>query len=274
MKTPMDSLGEIIAWALERLRCQRPLVHHITNLVTMNDVANATLAIGALPVMAHAAEEVAEMVSTANVLVLNLGTLTPTRVRTMLIAGRRANELGLPIVLDPVGAGATSLRTESARQLLSQLKVTIVRGNQAEASALADLEGQPKGVEALEDSDNAVEVAGSLARKYGLTTAITGQRDIVCHGQRIMAVDNGHPLLRSITGSGCMATALVAAFAAVEDDPLLAATAGLVCFGLAGELAAARAKGPGTFRAALLDQIYDLSRERILAGTKACYLMA
>lgn len=263
----MIALSAHTAELLVKLRQARPLVHHITNFVVMNDTANVTLHIGALPVMAHAREEVAEMVASAGALILNLGTPTPERIESMLIAGRKAKELGVPIVLDPVGAGATALRTESAWRLLEELDIAMVRGNLGEMSALVGLGGQVKGVESISGGDP-VKVAHRMARRWRLTAAITGKRDIISDGGRTIGVDNGHEWLTAVTGSGCMATAVIAAFTAVEPDPLLAATAGLVCFGLAAELAAEKARGPASFKVALFDALYNLTPEQVRSGAK------
>jgi len=268
----MNDLSEKVAEILERIRQKRPLLHHITNFVVMNDTANVTLHVGALPVMAHAKEEVADMVSMAGALVLNPGTLTPQWVDSMITAGQKANRLGIPIILDPVGAGATPLRTESNLRLLEELKIAVVRGNSGEIGALTGLGGVVKGVESVVEVEDPIAVAEALAQEYGLTAAITGARDIISDGKRAMAVDNGHPMLKTITGTGCMATTMIAAFAAVEDDYLLAATGGLVSFGLAAEIAAIQAEGPGSFKMALFDALYNLSREQLLEGAKALFL--
>jgi hydroxyethylthiazole kinase len=268
----MIALNTHTAELLAKLRQARPLVHHITNFVVMNDTANVTLHIGALPVMAHAREEVAEMVALAGALVLNPGTLAPDWVEAMLVAGRKANELGVPIVLDPVGAGATTLRTESNLRLLNELDIAILRGNLGEVSVLAGLGGEVKGVESISAGAGAEQVAQAMAQQRGLTVAITGQRDIISDGQRTVGVDNGHLWLTTITGSGCSATTMVAAFAAVEPDPVLAATAGLVCYGLAAELAAEVAKGPASFKVALFDALYNLTPEQVRSGAKVQWL--
>jgi len=265
-------LTKLTAELLVRLRKTKPLLHHITNMVVMNDTANLTLHIGGLPVMSHAKEEVAEMVSAAGALVLNTGTLTPELVESMLIAGRRANELDIPIILDPVGAGATSLRSESNLRILRELRIGIVRGNSGEIGALTGLGGLVKGVESVKDVEDPTTTAKALANRYGLTVAITGARDILSDGRRVTAVDNKHLMLKTITGTGCMATTMVAAFAAVEGDNLLAATAGLTCFGLAAELAAPAVRGPGSFKVMLFDSLYNLTPEQILKGAKAFYL--
>jgi len=269
----MIALSTHTAELLTKLRRAQPLVHHITNFVVMNDTANVTLHIGALPVMAHAKEEVAEMVALAGALVLNPGTLTPDWVEAMLVAGRRANELSVPIVLDPVGAGATTLRTESNLRLLDELDITILRGNLGEVSVLAGLGGEVKGVESISAGAEAKEVAQAMARQWGLTVAITGQRDIISDGERTVAVDNGHVWLTTITGSGCSATTMVAAFAAVESDPVLAATAGLVCYGLAAEQAAEVARGPASFKVALFDALYNLTPEAVQLGARAQWMV-
>jgi hydroxyethylthiazole kinase len=265
-------LAKLTAELLVRLRTRKPLLHHITNMVVMNDTANVTLHIGGLPVMSHAKEEVAEMVSAAGALVLNLGTLTPELVESMLAAGRRANELGIPIILDPVGAGATSLRTESSLRLLKELHIAIVRGNSGEVGALTGLGGVVKGVESVKDVGDPVIATKALANRYGLTAVITGARDFISDGRRVTAVDNKHPMLKTFTGTGCMATTMVAAFAAVERDYVLSATAGLTCFGLAAELAAPMARVPGSFKVMLFDSLYNLTAEQILKGAKALYL--
>jgi hydroxyethylthiazole kinase len=254
--------------ALKRIRATKPLVHQITNHVVMNDTANVTLHIGALPVMAHAIDEVSEMTGLAGALVLNIGTLSPAWVEAMLLAGRRANELGLPVVLDPVGAGATAYRTETSLRLLDGLRVAVVRGNSGEVGALSGAGGVVRGVESVEDVADPAAAAGALARRYDTAVVITGRRDLVTDGERVLAVDNGHEWLTTITGSGCMATALVAAFAAVERDSLVAAAGALAAYGLAAEKAAGEARGPASFRTALLDQVYYLTPEQVAAGAR------
>jgi hydroxyethylthiazole kinase len=257
-----------IAGALSRIRQEKPLIHHLTNLVVMNDTANLTLHLGALPVMAHAAEEVAEMASLASALVLNLGTLTPSKTEAMLIAGRKANERGIPIVLDPVGAGATTLRTQSSLRLLEELEIAVVRGNSGEIGALSGLHSVVKGVESVKGVDDPIAVARRMARRWKTVVAITGVQDIVSDGQRILGVDNGDPWLTTVTGTGGMATTMIAAFAAVEDDHLVATAGGLACFGLAAERAAEGAQGPASFKVALLDQVYSLTPKQLAEGAR------
>jgi hydroxyethylthiazole kinase len=267
-----EALVKLSAELLIRLRSKRPLIHHITNMVVMNDTANMTLHIGGQPVMSHAKEEVAEMVGAAGALVLNIGTLTPELVDSMLIAGRRANELGIPIILDPVGAGATKLRTESSLRILKELKVAIVRGNAGEIGTLTGLGGLVKGVDSVSDAGDPIVVSKAMAKKFGVTAIITGARDYISDGKRVTGVDSKHPLLKTCTGTGCMSTSVVAAFAAVERDYLHASTAALTCYGLAAEYAAKKADGPGSFKVAFFDSVYNLTPEQVLRDARALYL--
>lgn len=264
----MDSINQRIGEMLSRIRSSRPLIHHITNLVVMNDTANVTLHVGGLPVMAHDAEEVAEMVTHAGALVLNVGTLSPDWVESMLIAGRRANELHIPIVLDPVGAGATRLRTKTNLNLLNSLRIAVVRANSGEIGALSGTGGEVRGVESVAAPNDPAAAAKTLAQTYCTVAALTGARDIITDGERTLVVHNGHIWLTTLTGTGCMATTMVAAFAAVERDYLLAAAGALAMFGLAAELAAEKAHGPASFKVALFDQIYNLSPEQVAAGVR------
>jgi len=259
----MSEINRQIADALSRLRQSKPLIHHITNFVVMNDTANVTLHMGALPVMAHAPQEVAEMTRMAGALVLNIGTLTSNWIDSMLIAGQAANEHQVPIVLDPVGAGATALRTQMSQRLLEELRVAIIRGNAGEIGALSGAGGEVKGVESVKGVEDPVAVARAMAAERGMVVAITGKRDFISDGRRTLGVDNGHTWLTTITGTGCMATTAIAAFAAVQRDYLIAAAGGLACFGLAAELAAEKAEGPASFKLALFDQIHNLRPEQL-----------
>lgn len=250
--------------SLRRMREQRPLVHQITNFVVMNETANATLALGALPVMAHAPEEVAEMASVAGALVLNIGTLTREWVEAMILAGRAADRAGVPVVFDPVGVGATALRTESAQRILHEVAVAVVRGNAAEVATLAGRTAQIRGVESIGATDDIGELARSAARTLGCTVAVTGPVDAVSDGVTILLVANGHPLLATVSGTGCIASALTGCFAAVAPkQPLRAAAEALVALGVAGEDAAQQSRGPGTFHAALYDALYALAPDTV-----------
>src|SRR4051812_21603377 len=244
---------------LRTLRERKPLVHQITNYVVMNETANATLALGALPVMAHAREEVEEMVALAGALVLNIGTLSPHWVDAMVAAGRAANERGVPVVLDPVGAGATTYRTETAKRILDEVRVTVLRGNAGEVATLVGVEAEVRGVESIDAGGDPADLARQAARSLELVASVTGPVDHVSDGERVIAVANGHELLASITGTGCMSTAITGCFLAVSSDRRLEAAAeALVAFGVAGEDAAVGAKGPGSFHVNLYDALAAL----------------
>lgn len=247
------------AEALRRLGEERPLVHHITNYVTVNLVANVTLSTRALPVMAHARNEVAEMSAAASALVINIGTLDDAQIESALVAGTSANESSIPVVLDPVGAGATRLRTETAERLLSELEVSAVCGNAGEIATLAGLSAEVRGVESL--AGDAEEATTQAARALGLTVAATGKTDYVSDGKRVLAVENGHPLLGRVVGSGCASTAVVGCFAAVGGGDVETVAGALAYFGRAGEIAAEKADGPGTFEPRLLDALAGLAED-------------
>jgi hydroxyethylthiazole kinase len=264
----MPNSAMFAAELMTRVRARKPLIHHITNLVVMNETANMTLCAGALPVMAHAPEEVAEMASAAGALVLNIGTLTVEQVESMLLAGHRANERGIPIVLDPVGAGATRLRTDSALRLLNELKVSIVRGNLAEVAVLAGYKAEISGVESMGVSADAESVARAMAQKFDCVAAITGKVDVVSDGHRTARVSNGHAMMGTVTGTGCMATTMVACYAAVEHDCLVAAASALAVYGLAGETAASKSKGPGTFHVELYDAVASMIEDSVRNGAR------
>ena len=245
--------------ALARLREEKPLIHQITNYVVMNETANATLALGALPVMAHAKEEVEEMAALAGALVLNIGTLSPPWVDAMLLAGRVASERKIPIVLDPVGAGATRYRTETSKRLLGELEVTVLRGNAGEVATLVGADAEVRGVESITAGGEPAELARRAASALGCVTAVTGPVDYVSDGERVVAVANGDAMLGTITGTGCMSTAITGCFlAARRESPVEAAASALAAFGVAGEDAAKEALGPGSFHAALYDALYNL----------------
>ena len=265
-----EALARRAAEDLRQIRERKPLVHNITNYVVMNYTANALLACGASPVMAHAIEEVEEMVAFAGALVLNIGTLSAHWIEAMVKAGKRANALSVPVILDPVGAGATSLRTESAKRLIGEISVRVIRGNASEIMALSP--GKPesatKGVDSVHTVDQATGTAVALARELKTTLAITGPVDLITDGERTCRVMNGHEMMSHVTGTGCTATAIIGAFLTVDPDPLYAATAGLAYFGLAGEKAAARTTGPGSFQIALLDTLYEMREETLAAWAR------
>lgn len=260
---------------LRDIREMRPLIHHLTNYVTMNDCAAVTANVGALPVMAEAGEEVEEMVALAKAAVINTGTLTSSRARSMLLMGRKAREMGIPVVFDPVGAGATAYRMGEIRRLLAETQPAIIRGNAAEIGLLAGMEGAViSGIQSLGFAGNPLEAARRLRERlnYDAVIAVTGPVDVVTDGRRVASVFNGHSLLPLVVGSGCMSASLIACFAAVERDRLVATAAALACLGLAAERAAGALKGtsfgPVMFKGRLIDELYLLTPESFAAGAK------
>ncbi len=268
MENADESLDHI-ARTLDLVRQRRPLMHIISNFVTLNDVANATLAVGARPIMAHAVEEVAEVAGSARALVLNLGTPTRERYEVIERAGTAAHARGIPIVFDPVGIGASLFRQNETMRLLGRVLPTIVRGNGDEIAALAGhLRGGISGVDNVLERYDRPRVVKELASRYSLfgnSVAVvgTGETDYGSDGKRLAAVRNGHVWLKQITGSGDMLDALIGAAAAVEKDPLVAAVCGLVWFGIAAECAAEKASGLGSFRVGLFDALANLDADLI-----------
>ncbi len=243
---------------MRELRQRKPLIHQITNYVVMNETANATLALGALPVMAHAREEVEEMVGFAGALVLNIGTLSPAWVDAMLAAGRAANARGVPVVLDPVGVGATAYRTDTAKRILDEVDVAVLRGNAGEVASLVGVAAEVRGVESMGVGGDVADLARVAAQSLGVVASVTGPVDHVSDGERVAAIANGDPMLASITGTGCMSSAITGCFVAVAESPFDGAVEALVAFGVAGEDAAVGAKGPGSFHVNLYDALAGL----------------
>lgn len=264
----MSNLPEIAARNLSLLREKKPLIHNITNYVVMNYTANALLSMGASPVMAHAPNEVEEMVSFAGALVLNIGTLTDDWIDSMIIAGKKASELGTPIILDPVGSGATALRTNSAKKIIEEVNISVIRGNASEILSLRHTDSKTKGVDSIHSVEEAAETAKVLANELDTTLAITGPTDLITDGTRIIRVSNGHYLMGYVTGTGCTATVVIGAFLAVDENPLSAAATGLAFFGLAGEKAAKNAQAPGSFMIEMLNALYTISPGQLKMGCK------
>jgi len=253
---------------LDRIRARQPLVHNITNYVVMNNTANALLAIGASPAMVHAGEEVEEFVRLSAALVVNIGTLSPAWVRAMDAAACAANARGIPWILDPVGAGATQYRTETATAL-AHLRPTCIRGNASEILVLAGATAATtKGVDSSHGSVEALDAARQLARTTGAVVAVTGATDYVTDGTALLGLANGHPLMSRVTGLGCTATALIGAALAVETDRFAAAAAGLTFLALAGEIAAEKSPGPGSLQVHLLDALHQLDAATIAKRLK------
>lgn len=257
-----------------RVKERGPLVHHITNYVTTNDCANIVLAIGGSPVMADAIEEVEEMVSIASALVINIGTLNSVKVESMIKAGKKANELGVPVVLDPVGVGATSYRKETALRLINEVKFAVIRGNLAEIKVLSGMEALSKGVDSGEsETDDAGEIARNLAGKLNTVIAITGAVDYISDGLKVISLKNGHEMLKNVTGTGCMTTSLIGTYCGVTEDYLAAAALGVLTMGLAGERAYGRLRSyekSGNFKVKLIDAVGIFSYEDIEKRGKVC----
>ena len=252
---------------LGQVRAKRPLVHQLTNYVTANDCANVTLALGASPVMADDAEEVEDMVAGASALVLNLGTLSARKAEAMLIAGRKAGKMGIPVVLDPVGVGATMLRARTVERILGEVPLAVIRCNLSELKILAGLSERSSGVDSVPAEDVGAEVARALSGKLGCVVAVTGKIDVVAMGDRVLHVANGHPSMAFVTGTGCMATTLVGCCSAAANDLFLAAAAGITVMGVAGELAQRALQGNdglGTFRIRLIDAISTITPDKLI----------
>jgi hydroxyethylthiazole kinase len=250
---------------LQKVREVNPLVHNITNVVVTNFTANGLLALGASPVMAYAAEEVAEMASIASALVLNIGTLNSQIVESMIIAGKSANAHGVPVIFDPVGAGATRYRTETAQKIMKEVKVAIIRGNAAEIANVVGEKWEIKGVDAGDTKGNVIDLAVTAAQKMNSVVVITGKEDVVSDGKTTYTVSNGHPILTKVTGTGCLLTSVIGAFAGVEKDLLLASVAALTYYGVDAEKAAEKTVefGPGSFQIEFLNQLTQVSNEDI-----------
>lgn len=253
----------IVKDLFKQVRNKEPLVHHLTNVVTINDCANITLAIGASPVMATSIEEVAEMARLADALVINLGTIHAEVYESMIVAGQAANQKGIPVILDPVGVGATSFRTEKAQDFLQRVKVSIIRGNMTEIYALIGGVSKTRGVDAGEVSDISLsELAVKAACQLKTIIVISGEKDIICDGQQQALIENGDIWLTKITGTGCMTTSLIASFAGVTNDYFHAAVAGMSSMSIAGGNAKktlVETDGIGTYRVKLMDEIFKMN---------------
>jgi len=253
---------DIYQW-LAKVRADKPVVHHLTNWVTIYDCANVVKVLGASPVMAHAPEEVADMAKLAAALVLNIGTLTVQMVEAMKAAAQSANTRGIPVVLDVCGAGATPFRDQKSLELLDEVRIDIIKGNASEVARVSGEAVRTRGVDAAEVTQDLSQVAQTLAQARQATVVITGATDLVADGSRLFRVKNGHPLLAQVVGTGCMATSLIGTFAAVCPDPALASAAALATFGVAAEVAAPLSQGPATFKEKLFDALHNLDEKTL-----------
>lgn len=258
---------------IEKIRKEKPLVHCLTNYVTVNDCANLLIAAGASPIMADAKEEMSDMVQLASSLCINIGTLNARTFESMLIAGKEANRLDKPIIFDPVGVGASTFRQTCAQKLLSDVKCTVIRGNISEIKLLAKERSESYGVDAniddLKTNGNmkeCIKTAQKVANKFGTVVVITGEIDVVTDGSEVYLVKNGHPLMSKMTGSGCQLSALIGAFIANEENILKASLMAVCTMGICGEIAAMKLKkneGNAMYRNYLIDALFLLTDETI-----------
>lgn len=243
----------------ELVRKNVPLVHCITNYVTVNDVANALLACGGSPIMADDISEVAEITAISNALVINIGTLNARTVESMVKSGKIANEKGIPVVLDPVGAGASTLRNKTVERLINEVKFTVIRGNLSEVSFIAGLSVSTRGVDssAADNVFDAVEVAKTVAKKYGCVAAITGAQDVISDGKRVAKINNGVAAMGKITGTGCMLSGVIGAYAGAVPDKFEATVTAVASMGIAGELSQSKygKTGTGSLRVGIIDAL-------------------
>ncbi len=250
------------------VREQSPLVHSLTNLVVMNNTANALLAAGASPIMSHAVPELRDMVALCAASVVNIGTLDPSFVEAAKVTLRSAHELGKPVILDPVGAGATQYRNQVVAELLETSIPGFIRGNAGEIVTLAGLQVESRGVDSAVASEDSVGMACGLAGRLGCVVSVSGATDVITDGRRIGYVDNGDPMMTKVTGLGCTASALLGAFAAVQTDGFIAALSAATFLGVCGELAAKRSVGPGSLQMHLYDVMYTLSEDQFRSAVK------
>ncbi|QPC45668.1 hydroxyethylthiazole kinase [Mangrovibacillus cuniculi] len=250
---------------LQKIRQENPLVHNITNIVVANFSANGLLALGASPIMADSPEEMEDMVTIASSVVLNIGTLNPTTVEAMILAGKAANVKGVPVVLDPVGVGASQFRRRVVQTILQEVNVDVIRGNIGELATIADVEWQAKGVDAGVGSHSAEYIAELVATKHKCTVGMTGEIDIITDGNTVYKVKNGDPVMPLITGSGCLLSAVIGAFLGVESASTILSkvTTAIATYGVVGELAAEKTKLPGSFVVAFMDLLHDVTAEDI-----------
>lgn len=268
-------IREEIGSAYLQVKTKRPLIHHITNYVTVNDCANVVLSIGASPVMADESSEVEEMVSLASALVLNIGTCNSRTIESMILAGKAANKKNIPILLDPVGIGATKFRYESILKLLKEVKMSVIRGNMSEIKLLAGLQTKSCGVDSLDEDADGPKIAHNLAKSLNSVVAITGKTDFISNGTDTYSLNNGHINLTQVTGTGCMTSSLIGSFLGACDNILAASIAGISTMSIAGEKATKRMNsldGIGSFKVYLIDEINKMTAETFTKEGKIEYV--
>lgn len=259
------SIKTDISNLLIEVRNKVPLIHNITNYVTVNDCANITLAIGASPIMADDIEEVEDITSISSALVINIGTLNKRTIEAAIKAGKKANELKIPVIFDPVGAGASRLRNETTKKILDEIKITILRGNLSEISFIAGISANTKGVDSSKEDEknDKILIAKNVAKKLNCIVAITGATDIISDGKKVVKILNGNSMLSKVTGTGCMTTSLVASYSGITNDYFLAAISGIASMGICGEIAYKNIgnAGTGSFHIAIIDAISNLDKK-------------
>lgn len=253
---------------LATIRATKPLIHHITNVVTINDCAHITRYWGALPIMASAVEEVEEIISSASGLVLNIGTLQREQLEAMMKAALKANQIGIPVILDPVGVGSTSFRTKAAQEILHQTEITVIKGNPGEISILAGEKGILKGVESVGDYSQIGKTSLQLAKMYHCVVIASGAKDTVSDGSQLYQVSNGHPLLVTIVGTGCMLASTVAVFCSVSKDYLNVSLDATAAFGIASEIASCESEYPQSFKENFMNAVSALDDEKLKRDKK------
>lgn len=269
-------INEKLNRILLQVKEKTPLVHHITNYVTVNDCANIVLALGGSPVMADDEAEVEEMVSIASSLVINIGTLNSRTINSMILAGKKANELNVPVILDPVGVGATSLRTKTAKLLLENIQFDVIRGNLSEIKVLAGLSSKTRGVDVDVEEKDEIEgrkkLGEELSKKLNSVIAITGKVDSISYNDKTYLIYNGHPMLSQVTGTGCMCSSLIGAFLGTGEDKHIATVLGVLTMGISGERAykavTDKDLGTGSFRTAIIDSVSNITPEIIYEYAK------
>ncbi|GAB6098759.1 hydroxyethylthiazole kinase [Halanaerocella petrolearia] len=250
---------------LAEIKAEKPLVHHITNNVTVNDCANITLYWGGLPIMAYAQQEVEQMVTAASALVINIGTLNHKQIDAMLQAGKKANQLKIPVILDPVGVGATDLRTEAALEILNKVDIAVIKGNEGEITVLAGGQAKLKGVESVGTCEDITDSAQKLARVQDTVVVVSGADDIVTDGQEVYKITNGHPLMGQVVGTGCMLGSTLGVFCGVNNNYLNASLQAVAAYGIAGEKASQETSRPASYKVSFLDNISEISDQYLKA---------
>jgi hydroxyethylthiazole kinase len=252
-----------VAKMMSQVREKKPLVHHITNYVTVNDCANITICSGGSPVMTDASRDVPDMVKLASAVVLNIGTLKPRTVEAMILAGKEANDKGIPVILDPVGAGATPYRTETVWKILDDVKVSVIKGNAGEIGTLAGTGGAVRGVDSAGAAADPKATVKALAKRTGAVVAMTGPIDYVSDGKRVAVLSNGDNYLETVSGTGCMVSSVVGCYTGALGVNIRTVCAAISVFNIAAEISAESAKGPGSFKVGLFDSMYTLTEEDV-----------